>query len=177
MAYSAYRLVFPARSFFPCFSPTFFFSKQRTMLNKLIDKAKRPLSPRSPRKESDHSAEDEHLSVGLPPTPRGSEEAVSKNKRSIAESPPKGKIDWVNTYDVYLHISSTTVLSPTLSPKSSSTTRSSSTPTTPNRTTSPTTTTTTTNKEFNFRKLVCCLIKDPDINTSHHHRACCTRRQ
>lgn len=104
MAYAAYRLVFPTRSFFPCFSPTFLFSKQRTMLNKLIDKAKRPLSPRSPRKESNHSAEDEHLSVGLPPTPRGSEEAVSKNNhnRSIAESPPKGKIDWVNTYDVYV---------------------------------------------------------------------------
>lgn len=101
MAYSAYRLVFPARSFFPVSHPLFFL-QQRTMLNKLIDKAKRPLSPRSPRKESDHSAEDEHLSVGLPPTPRGSEEAVSRNKRSIAESPPKGKIDWVNTYDVYL---------------------------------------------------------------------------
>ncbi|KAI7887107.1 kinase-like protein [Lichtheimia hyalospora FSU 10163] len=97
------------------------------MLNKLIDKAKRPLSPRSPRK-SDHSNEDEHLSVGLPPTPRGSEEAVSKN-RPIAESPPKE-------------------LSPTLSPKSTSTTRSSS-PTTPNRATSPVTT-----KEFNFQPVV-----------------------
>lgn len=61
------------------------------MLNKLVDKVKRPLSPRSPRK-SDHSSEDEHLAVGLPPTPRGSEEAVSKN-HSIAESPPKSKID------------------------------------------------------------------------------------
>ena len=70
------------------------------MLNKLIDKAKRPLSPRSPRK-SDHSNEDEHLSAGLPPTPRGSEEAAPKN-RPIAESSPKGKINWIQTYDVYL---------------------------------------------------------------------------